>query len=74
MQAETGVSFTRWRQQAILIHALERLANGEAVNPIADPLGYASPSNFIAMFKRAFGLSPARYFQTHLPINELRSE
>lgn len=60
--AETAVSFAQWRQQARLVHALERLARGEAVADIADALGYATPSNFIAMFKRSFGESPARYF------------
>lgn len=59
---ETAVSFAQWRQQARLVHALERLARGEAVADIADALGYATPSNFIAMFKRSFGESPARYF------------
>ncbi|MBN8752138.1 MULTISPECIES: AraC family transcriptional regulator [Variovorax] len=60
--AETAVSFAKWRQQARLVHALERLARGEAVADIADALGYATPSNFIAMFRRAFGESPGRYF------------
>ncbi|QNK71798.1 helix-turn-helix transcriptional regulator [Variovorax sp. PAMC26660] len=60
--AETSVSFAQWRQQARLVHALERLARGEAVADIADALGYATPSNFIAMFRRSFGESPARYF------------
>ena len=60
--AETSVSFAQWRQQARLVHALERLARGEAVADVADALGYATPSNFIAMFKRSFGESPARYF------------
>lgn len=27
---ETAVSFAQWRQQARLVHALERLARGEA--------------------------------------------
>ena len=62
MAVETGMSFGRWRQQAGLIHALERLAQGEAVATVADALGYASPSGFIAMFRRAFGASPGRYF------------
>lgn len=61
-QAETQVSFAQWRQQARLVHALERLARGEAVAAVADALGYATPSNFIAMFRRSFGDSPARYF------------
>ncbi|WP_420994157.1 AraC family transcriptional regulator [Cupriavidus sp. 30B13] len=59
---ETGLSFANWRQQARLTHALERLARGEAVAQVAEALGYATPSNFIAMFRRAFGDSPARYF------------
>ncbi|SFM92531.1 AraC-type DNA-binding protein [Variovorax sp. OV329] len=59
--AEVGMSFSHWRQQAMVIHALERLALGEAVSVVADSLGYASPSNFIAMFRRSFGQSPMRY-------------
>lgn len=62
IQAETGLSFAQWRQQAQLAYALERLARGEAVNQVSDALGYAAPSNFIAMFRRAFGDSPAHYF------------
>ncbi|WP_059412693.1 AraC family transcriptional regulator [Cupriavidus basilensis] len=61
-QGETGLSFAHWRQQARLTHALERLARGEAVAQVAEALGYATPSNFIAMFRRAFGDSPAHYF------------
>lgn len=61
-QAELGMSFAQWRQQAGLVHALESLARGESVASVADALGYATPSNFIAMFRRAFGESPARYF------------
>ncbi|WP_256078827.1 helix-turn-helix domain-containing protein [Massilia sp. YIM B04103] len=60
--AETGCSFAQWRQQAQLLRALERLAQGEAVASVADALGYANPSSFIAMFRRSFGDSPARYF------------
>ncbi|MBI0328015.1 AraC family transcriptional regulator [Burkholderia plantarii] len=60
--AETGTSFAQWRQQARLTLALERLANGESVANVSDALGYATPSNFIAMFRRAFGDSPAHYF------------
>ncbi len=60
--AETGTRFAQWRQQARLTLALERLAAGDAVAEVADALGYATPSNFIAMFRRAFGESPARYF------------
>ncbi|MBS2075231.1 helix-turn-helix domain-containing protein, partial [Klebsiella pneumoniae] len=65
--AETGSSFAQWRQQARLTHALERLAQGEPVALVADALGYASPSNFIAMFRRAYGDSPAHYFASRKP-------
>lgn len=61
-RAQTGSSFTQWRQQARLTRALERLANGEAVTTVADALGYASVSAFVAMFRRSFGQSPGRYF------------
>ncbi|MFC2253859.1 helix-turn-helix domain-containing protein [Labrys portucalensis] len=67
MQAETGLSFAAWRQQVRLTHALEMLACGEPVATIADALNYASPSSFIAMFRRAFGESPARYFSGRGP-------
>ncbi|MFM0209561.1 helix-turn-helix transcriptional regulator [Paraburkholderia sediminicola] len=60
--AQTGMSFVQWRQQARLALGLERLANGEAVAGVAEALGYATPSNFIAMFRKAFGESPGRYF------------
>lgn len=60
---ETGASFAQWRQQARLGHALELLADGTAVSHVADALGYASVSAFVAMFRRAFGQSPGRYFE-----------
>lgn len=61
--AETGLSFVQWRQHAQLARGLDMLARGICVAEVSDALGYASPSNFIAMFKRAFGISPARYFK-----------
>lgn len=60
--AQTGMSFVQWRQQARLALAFERLASGEAVAQVADALGYATPSNFISMFRKAFGEPPGRYF------------
>lgn len=64
---KTGFTFAQWRQQAQLTQALERLARREAVADIADALGYATPSAFIAMFKRCFGVSPARCFADREP-------
>lgn len=65
--AETGLSFAQWRQQARLTLALERLAAGSSVADVSEALGYATPSNFIAMFRRAFGDSPAHYFARKRP-------
>ncbi len=66
-QAELGMGFAQWRQQAGLLYALECLARGESVAKVSDALGYATPSNFIAMFRRAFGESPGRYFAKRTP-------
>ncbi|HKJ00346.1 MAG TPA: helix-turn-helix transcriptional regulator [bacterium] len=59
---ETGLTFRAWRQQVRLLEALERLAAGEAVTAVALELGYETPSAFVAMFRRALGTSPGRYF------------
>jgi len=60
---ETGGSFAIWRAQARLVAALELLAEGEPVARVAAKLGYASASAFTAMFRRALGATPARYFE-----------
>ncbi len=60
-QAQVNMSFLKWRQQALLIHALERLLKGDSVAAVSDTLGYGSPSNFIVMFRKAMGCSPAHY-------------
>lgn len=61
-QAETGMTFGQWRQQARLMEALRRLANGESVTTVALDLGYESQSAFIAMFRKALGKTPGKYF------------
>jgi AraC-like DNA-binding protein len=62
-QAEVGTSFGKWQQQARLLRALEVLAAGESVSTTALEVGFETPSAFIAMFRRALGTTPARYFQ-----------
>ncbi|NVJ62500.1 MAG: AraC family transcriptional regulator, partial [Gammaproteobacteria bacterium] len=59
---ELNMSFNEWRQQILLIHALEMMARGESIGDVAYTLGYSTPSNFIAMFRRVYGESPTRYF------------
>jgi len=61
--AETGMTFTKWRQQLRLLHAMQLLASGEKVTGAALDAGYSSPSAFISMFKRQLGTTPTRYFE-----------
>ena len=58
---ETGLSFTEWRQQARLVRAIEWLAGGMSVTTVALDLGYNTVSAFIAMFRRAVGMTPTAY-------------
>jgi AraC-like DNA-binding protein len=60
---ETGMTFGQWRQQARLLHGLERLAVGDKVLDVALALGYDSPSAFATMFKRQFGETPSAFFR-----------
>lgn len=60
---ETGFTFTAWRQRARLMRALELLADDVPVTRIALDLGYSTPSTFIALFRRTFGVTPAAYRQ-----------
>lgn len=62
-ERETALPFGAWRQRARLLRALEQLASGESVSTVALDLGYETPSAFIAMFRRALGTSPGRYFR-----------
>ena len=60
---ETGMTFGQWRQQARLLHALERLALGDKVVEVALASGYDSPSAFATMFRRQFGETPSAFFR-----------
>ncbi|MEP6789904.1 MAG: helix-turn-helix transcriptional regulator [Ramlibacter sp.] len=65
-QAELGMSYQQWRQQAVLAHALPMLARGAPVSHVAAASGYASDSAFTAMFKAAMGQPPS-HFQGRAP-------
>ncbi|MET0135485.1 MAG: helix-turn-helix transcriptional regulator [Kibdelosporangium sp.] len=60
--AETGMGFGEWRTRLRLTHALGLLAEGMSVTATAHRVGYATPSAFVAAFRRVVGTSPARYF------------
>ncbi len=56
--AETGFTFSAWRQRVRLLKALELLAAGRPVTAVALDLGYDNVSAFIALFRRVFGVTP----------------
>ncbi|TXH81932.1 MAG: AraC family transcriptional regulator [Rhizobium sp.] len=60
---ETGMSFAQWREQARLLFALSKLANGERIIDVAFDCGYASQSAFTAMFRRHFGKPPSAFYR-----------
>ncbi len=60
--ADTGMTFRHWQRQVRLLDGLIRLAEGQSVTEVALELGYETPSAFIAMFRRALGVTPGQYF------------
>lgn len=61
-QAETNMSLGQWRQQLRLVRSLHLLAAGQKITRVALEAGYSTPSAFIAMFRKALGTTPRRYF------------
>ncbi|MFQ3555686.1 helix-turn-helix transcriptional regulator [Streptomyces gramineus] len=60
--AETGMTFNEWRVHARLQASLAHLAEGTPVGRVAERVGYATPSAFVAAFRRVTGATPAAYF------------
>src|SRR5471032_643092 len=58
---QTGLGFAQWRQQACLLSAITRLAEGQAVTRVAFDLGYGSASAFTAVFRKVLGKAPSEY-------------
>lgn len=54
-QQQSGMNFGKWRQQARLLLALQKLAQGEKIVSVALSVGYSSQSAFSARFKQFFG-------------------
>lgn len=61
-QKEARMTFSQYRAELRLHVAIERLAADQSVTTIAYDLGFGSPSNFIAMFRKATGVTPGAYF------------
>jgi len=60
--AETGMTFTQWRAHARLQASIAYLAEGQPVARVAEQVGYATASAFVAAFRRLTGHTPAAYF------------
>jgi AraC-like DNA-binding protein len=60
--AETGMTFGTWRTQVRLLATLPLLAAGMPVATAARRVGYATPSAFVAAFRRVTGTTPGTYF------------
>ncbi|WP_245677141.1 helix-turn-helix domain-containing protein [Nocardia acidivorans] len=58
-----GITFGRWRTQLRPAASLPLLAAGLPIARIAERVGYATPSAYIAAFHREVGVSPARYLR-----------
>ncbi|MCP2167522.1 helix-turn-helix transcriptional regulator [Goodfellowiella coeruleoviolacea] len=57
-RTDLGMTFPQWRTQLRLYHALRLLAENTPVTTVAHRCGWASPSAFIDVFRRAFGHTP----------------
>lgn len=62
--AETRLTFNQWRVHARLQASMALLAEGHPVSWVADRVGYATSSAFVAAFRRVTGHTPAAYFST----------
>lgn len=61
--SEAGTTFSRWRSQVRLQHAVVELAGGRSVTDTAHECGFKSTSAFIESFQSALGTTPGRYFE-----------
>jgi AraC-like DNA-binding protein len=60
---ETHMTLGEWRRQLRLLRSMRLLAADEKITHVALEAGYSTPSAFIAMFRKAFGTTPGRYFE-----------
>ena len=63
-QEDTGMTLGKWRQQLRLMQAMRLLGDGAKVTQAALEAGYATPSAFIAAFRKSLGTTPTLYFKT----------
>jgi len=63
--AETGLSFSTWRQRLRLLHGATLLGGGMSVTNAAFEAGYSGTSAFVAAFRRTFGFTPHGSAEEH---------
>lgn len=63
-RSDLGMTFTQWRTQLRLHHALVMLADRTPVTTVAHRCGWSSTSAFIDVFRRTFGHTPGTYSAT----------
>ncbi|PKE29080.1 AraC family transcriptional regulator [Rahnella sp. AA] len=61
---ETGLTFSRWRQQAKVLSSLQWIFAGLSVNEVAYLSGYSNVSSYIEIFRERFGKTPGQFKET----------
>lgn len=61
--AQTGLSFSDWRQQACLLNAITNISAGKSITEVAFDLGYSNVGSFSTMFKKWLGQTPSSFIQ-----------
>lgn len=61
---ETGLTFSRWRQQVKVLSSLQWILAGLSVNEVAHLSGYNNVSAYIEIFREHFGKTPGQYKAT----------
>lgn len=59
--SETGMTFVKWRQHALMHLAIGRLVGGASISQVCLDLDILSASAFHRMFRQVFETTPARY-------------
>ncbi|WP_116199668.1 AraC family transcriptional regulator [Amycolatopsis circi] len=60
-RVELGMSFSQWRSQLRIQHALVHLGQGRSVTDTALRCGWANPTSFIETFSAILGQTPGSY-------------
>ena len=61
--AETGLTFKAWRQRARIVHAMDRLARGNAIAVVSAQTGFASTAAFSSAFRRVTAMTPTAFVE-----------